>query len=139
MKLKRLMMLVLCLALVCGLSVTAFAARTYSDREEYDGGLTWAESYAQISQYSTSGYVDAEGYNESSSTGVSCTYAYVSINGTRLYDEMQCNVPVRSSVNISFSSENIQNMRYAFYDFWAQVPSSSGWYDYEPDTVRLDY
>lgn len=138
MKLKRLIMLALCLALVCSLSVSAFAVYTHEGYEEYDGGVACAESYAQISQYRTSGYVDGEGYNGSASTGISCTYSYRDVNGVVRFDEMSCTQPVRSSVVVVYHSGMAQHMRYAYYDLWAQVPSSSGTYDYER-TARLDY
>ena len=132
------MMLVLCLALVCSLSVTAFAQRIHSDREEYDGDITRAVSYAEIDQYSTNGWVDAEGYNDSASTGISVTYSYLSNNGIAVYGEMSDNQGVSTSIGIIYSSGSIRHMRYAQYDFWAQVPSVNQTYDYEC-TAILEY
>ena len=135
---KRFIMLALCLALVCAMSVTVFAAYIHDDGEEYDGGVAYVESYAQISQYRTSGHVDGEGYQDSASTGITCTYSYRDPTGEKKYGEMNCTQPVRSSVEVVYQSNEAQYMRYAYYDLWAQVPSSSGTYDYAR-TARLDY
>ncbi len=138
-KFRRFFVLTLCLALVSCLSVTAFAQSRFSAFEDYDGGDTWVEASCSISAYMTTGvlYMETAIAAPQTTTSVSCRYLdnnletqYASDNGAGLYE---------SSASVIFTENNIYHLVDAFYDFWAEVPTSYGWQEFELNSIHIEY
>lgn len=141
-KFRRIFVLTLCLALVCCLSMTAFA-ETYdykSFEEDYDNGQTKVFASCVLEKYRTSGGIEViQEEVDYPETETSVTYNYLDNSYTlrTRYDyEMQS---TSSSVYVSFYPYEIYHMVYADYSFWAEVPTGYGWQEFNVDSYRLYY
>lgn len=136
MKLKRLMMLALCLALVCGLSVTAFAFS-----EPFDNGNTIVDWSASIHAYYTIGVIEVETYifdaNPDTEASVDCSY--LDNNYIRCYGHDDASNEFTSLAFVGFPDGAIYHMIDATFNFWAEVPTSYGWQQLKPDEIYLEY
>ena len=146
-KFRKIAILALCLVLVCGLSVTAFAITEYSIDEDYDNGNVVAYADAKLDRYYTWGSTEVISYLTEDipdpDVYVFLTYRFYpddvtagiqTYNGSR-YDQWY----VRTQFNAATNPQNIFAMYDATYRFQAYVPTSYGWSTFQTDSVVLEY
>ena len=132
-------MLTLCLALVCCLSVTAFAQSNFNVTEEYDDDNTWVEAGCSITAYTTLGVIDVETWIGEPYTEASVSYRYIDNGFNLISDEDYHRNKMSSSAYAFFNEYEIYHMVDAYYDFWAEVPTSYGWQEFVLNDVYIEY
>lgn len=139
-KFRKILVLALCLALVCSLSVTAFAESSKSVSESYSNERTFVDASAGIYTYSTIGtievqtFVDGDPYTEAS---VACRYLDDEYNLCYVYDS-DSNY-YTTFLSVAISSNKIYHMVDASYDFWAEVPTDYGWQEFVLNDFTVEY
>ena len=137
--LRRIFVLVLCLALVCCLSVTAFAATSFNDDEDFDDGNTTVEFAAHINRYTTDGFSAVDSSIAPANARVAMTGRYIdseyNLRDDLSDEDIETNI---AFVNVSFSDDEIFSMVDAAYQFWAEVPTTYDWQEYV-DSALVEY
>lgn len=131
-KFRKILVLALCLALVCGLSVTAFAESNFHIYEPYDNDQTFVDVSAGIDQYSTIGVIEVQTFifdaDPDTRATVFCSYrdsaGNVQYRGDNAYNGYT------SVVSVGFPAGTIRNMIEATYNFWGEVPTTYGWQEF---------
>ena len=141
MKLKRLMMLALCLALVCGLCVTAFAESRFEIYEPYDNDQTFVDVSAMIDQYSTIGVIEVQTFifDAVPDTRASVACTYYDANGNFCYGGDNAYNDYTSVVSVGFPAGTIREMIKATYNFWGEVPTTYGWQEFVIEDRTIVY
>ena len=138
-KFRRVLVVALCLALVCSLSITALAVS-----REYDGGYSIVDWSASVFTYSTLGVIEVQCISNPSATtsvnteaSVACRYLDNNYNICCMYDIERGNET--TLLIVSFPSSSIYHMIDASYDFWAEVPTSYGWDEFVFNSFTVEY
>ena len=136
---RRIFVVALCLALVCGLSITALAVS-----REYDGGYSIVDWSASVFTYSTMGVIEVQCISKPEDTAsvnteasVACRYLDNNFILRTTYDTESGNET--TLLILSFPSSSIYHMIDASYDFWAEVPTSYGWEEFVYNSFTVEY
>lgn len=137
-KFRKIFVLALCLAMVFGLSVTAFAANTFHEIIDYSDGRTTVESYANITRYTTNGLIESSCVFCDTSTTITVSGRYIDCDrNEQTYSSMDSALN-GSMVLVRFNpidGINVGNKIFAFVDgnyyFRASVYTYEGYEYYE--------
>lgn len=136
---RKILALVLTLVLICALATAAFAATTRAVDEETSGGSTVSE-YASIDTCSVYGQVYVNDGERMNSLRVSITYTYQqtsAANSLKTLTHTTTGYDVRSHEgSVTLTSSECYKMKYAYYNFRAEIPSEGTFYS---TPIQLTY
>ena len=141
-KFRKISALMLALALICALSISAFAARTDSADEAFYRFDAYAN--ASIAQRSTSIAVSAEGsvtYARLDGTA-SCAYSYENASGVLITDSFTKDIYETDgafSYTKGYTSATCSKMREATYYVAVDIQTDYGNYEFAPNSLVVSY
>lgn len=141
-RIRKTAILVLCLVLVCGLSITALAETEPHHLPKVVGGGVTVTTYAEIHRYDTMGQIKAvknNNYDMATDTTVWMTFRYFDTDLNQVSDDLGCDNKGIAWVQLTLGADEAFAMIEADYDFRAYVHTPSETIRYSLPIINMRY